>query len=235
MKFAWLLLALLLPPALPAQNTIPAGTILPLRLETTLKTGRIKAGQAIRAEVMQDIPGTRIHRRARVLGHVVSAAPGRLELRFDTLVANGRHIPLKTNLRALASMTEVEIAQTPEGGPDRATPPPFWTTEQIGGEQVYRGGGPVARGLTLVGKPTPYGVLGQLNSSPPCRAEIAGNSAPQALWLFSTDACGLYGFNNLKIGHAGRTEPAGSILLLSKGSKIDLRSGSGLLLRVQGS
>jgi hypothetical protein len=57
----------------------------------------------------------------------------------------------------------------------------------------------------------------------------------QALWLFSSDACGLYGFDNVRIEHAGRTDPRGNIVLSADDGKIDLYSQSGLLLRVQGS
>lgn len=235
MKYASILSILLLTPSLLAQSAIPTGTVLPLQLATGLNAGKIKPGQEIRARIMQNIPGTDIHTGARVLGHVLDATPSRLELRFDTLVVKGQRIQVTTNLRALASMLEVEEAQEPESGPDRATPPADSTTSQIGGEQVYRRAGPVARGITTVGEPTPYGVLGKLNSNAPCRGAIAGNDHPQALWLFSTDACGVYGFSGLSIEHAGRTNPVGNIVLASKAGKLNIMSGSGLLLRVQGS
>jgi hypothetical protein len=236
MKYAWLLLTILLPLALPAQNAISVGTVLPLRLDTGLNANRIKSGKIIRAEVMQNIPGTAIHRGDHVLGHVISVNSTRLELRFDTLQTKHSRIPLTTNLRALASMLEVEEAQTPEEGADRALPAALdLTTRQIGGEQVYRAAGSVVRGITPVGEPTAYGVLARLNSNPPCRAAIADNNSPQALWVFSTDACGLYGFDNLVVAHSGRTDPVGTIVLSSKTGKLNIRTGSGLLLRVQGS
>lgn len=233
MKYAWLVLLLLLPPVLLAQNIVPAGTVLPLRLETPLKAGKVRPGQVIRAKIMQNIPDTPVRRGARVLGHVVSVTPTRIELRFDTLAVKGQQIPITTNLRALASMMAVNDAQIPEGGADRALPPEVRTTTQIGGEQVYRGGGPVARGITPVAEPTPEGARGPLNSNPPCRAAIADNHRPQALWLFSTDACGVYGFPGLTIEHAGRTHPVGTVVLVAESSKLNIRSGSGLLLRVQ--
>jgi hypothetical protein len=234
MKRAWLILVLLLSPLVAAQNTVPAGTVLPIRLDTGLNAAKITSGKAIRAQVMQDIPGTSIHRGAKVFGHVVSVTPRRIELSFDTLVQKGQRIPLKTNLRAIASMLEVNDAQIPEGGADRALPSALdLTTRQIGGDMVYRGGGPVARGNETVGESTAYGVLGHLNSNPPCRAAVDDNHNVQALWLFSTDACGVYGFNDLAIEHSGRTDPVGTIILVSKTDKINIRTGSGLLLRVQ--
>ena len=232
MKHAWILTFLLLQPLLPAQNSIPAGAVLPVRLNTGLNASRIKAGKVIRTQVMQDIPGTTIRRGAHVLGHVVSVTPTSLELRFDTLVTKQTRIPLTTDLRALASMLEVESAQLHEEGAGRGLPSALdFTTTQIGGEQDYSGAGFVARGITHVAQSTAYGALGKLNSNPPC----PDSDSPQALWLFSTDACGTYGFNDLTIEHTGQTDPVGTIVLASKTEKINIRTASGFLLRVRGS
>lgn len=225
-----LILILLLQPGAFAQTAIPAGTVLPVRLSTGLNADRIKAGKIIRAQVMQDIPGTTVRRGAHLYGHVINVTPTRLELRFDRLKTRQTQISLTTNLRALASMLEVDQAQIPQEGADRGLPSAWdYTTSQVGGEQVYRAGGFVARGITHLGEPTGYGVLAKLNDNPPCR----GNDTPQALWVFSTDACGLYGFNDLTIEHSGRTDPVGIIVLASNSKKINIRAGSGLLLRVQ--
>lgn len=235
MKTACLALCLFFAPALMAQAAVTPGTVLPVQLETGLNARHLRPGKEIHAKIMQNIPGSAIHRGATVLGRVVSVSPGRLQLRFDTLVVHGQRIPLQTNLRAIDSMVAVEEAESPESGPDRSLPPPDWTTQQIGGEQVYRGGGPVTSGLNVVATPTPNGVRGQLRSNPPCRAAFAGNDRPQALWLFSTDACGPYGFAGLSIEHSGRTAPQGEITLAARTGKLNIRSGSGLLLRVLGS
>jgi hypothetical protein len=84
-----------------------------------------------------------------------------------------------------------------------------------------------------VGVPTPYGVRVRLTANGPCRAAVAGNDRPQALWLFSSDACGVYDIPGLTIAHAGRS--TGTIDLVSHSGSFDIRSGSGWLLRVQGS
>jgi hypothetical protein len=243
MKYAWTLAAmLLLPTEMPAQTALPSGTILPVSLDNSLNAGNAHPGQKIRATVMQNIPGTPIRRRAKVLGHVVQAAstkdgPSRLEIRFDAVRVRGRSFPLKADLRALASFMEVAAAQVQEESADRGITPEVATTTQIGGEQVYRGGGPVADGDTTVGKPTPYGVLAlpRVDPGQDCRGAIGENQRPQALWLFSTDACGVYGFSHIRIAHAGRTDPTGSIVFASDKGKLAINGGSGLLLRVQGS
>jgi hypothetical protein len=226
-----------------AQNTIPAGTIVPVALNSSLSSRKVKPGQVITARVMQDVPlspGSTIHAGAKVIGRVIDVKPAnggtgaQVSFRFDTLVVSKRRIPIITNVRALASMMAVEAAQLPESGPDRGTSQNAWTTDQIGGEVVYRGGGPVADGLRSVGEPTYGGVLVHISAKPgsPCRGEIEGNDRLQALWVFSSDACGVYDFANLAIVHAGRTDPVGEITLASDKGEVNIRAGSGMLLRV---
>ncbi len=243
MKRTWIWAAIIsLPLGITAQSAPPVGTILPVTLDRTLNVNKAYAGQEIRAEVMQNIPGTVIRRRDHVLGHVVKVTsskngPSTLEIRFDAVQVRDRRIPLRTNLRALASFIEVQDAQIPEEMASRGITPEVATTQQIGGDQVYRGGGPVTAGNMTVGEPTAYGVLARPRVQPglSCRGVIADNSLPQALWLFSTDACGVYGLSNIRIEHAGRTDPAGNIILASDRGKLNLEGGTGLLLRVNGS
>ncbi|HKN17140.1 MAG TPA: hypothetical protein VJX47_09370 [Candidatus Sulfotelmatobacter sp.] len=227
---------------LSAQSSIPAGTILPVQLNSSLNSRKLSTGQVITARVMQDVPlpsGSKIRAGAKVIGHVTAvklANGAQVSLRFDTLVAGHHQIPVTTDLRALASMMAVEEAQIPAFGPDRGTSEDAWTTEQIGGEVVYRGGGPVANGLQFVGKPAPNGVLVQVSSKPgsECRGDIGGDDRMQALWVFSSDACGAYGFANVAITHAGRTNPRGEIILTADHGDLNVRGGSGMLLRVIG-
>ena len=222
-----------------AQNSIPAGTILPVSLDRSLNPAKLRSGERIRGEIMQSIPGTRVRRGAKVFGRVVEASaprngPARLAIDFDKIEMHRTFIPIQTNLRAVASLLEVEEAQIPEEEASRGMTPETWTTRQIGGDMVYRGGGPVSLGETPVGQPSPYGILGppaaQLGL--PCRGVVAGNTRQQAWWLFSTDACGVYGYSNVRIVHAGRTAPMGQIALEARHGKIDLYSGTAFLLRV---
>jgi hypothetical protein len=243
MKYAWVLLvaeALSLPVSALAQSALRAGTIIPVTLNRGLRADRAQAGRAITAKVMQDIPGTPVRRGSQVLGHVVQVqapehGPSRLELTFDSVRAHGQTIPLKADLRAIASFVAVGQAEVPEEGASRGITPEVATFEQIGGEQVYRGGGTVYRGNDLVGKPTPYGVLAmpRASSGNPCRGAVGQNARPQAFWVFSTDACGVYGLSDLRVEHAGRTDPMGNIVLASNGGKLRLASGTAMLLRVQ--
>ena len=242
MKYAWILAAILtLPVAAMAKTALPPGTILPVSLDKGLNASKVHAGMEIRAKVMQNVPGTPVRRGAEVIGHIVRAnAPGKskasLEISFDAVKIHKQRIPLKANLRALASFLEVEEAEDPEDMSSRGLNEESWTTQQIGGDQVYRGGGPVTEGRISVGTPTPYGVLviPRTQSSQPCRGAIGAASRPQAFWLFSANACGVYGYSHVRIAHAGRTAPAGTVVLLSNRGKLVLYSGSGMLLRVLG-
>ena len=236
---AFLGAALLFPTPSAAQSALPVGTLLPVSLDHGLNAEKLHSGQTIHARIMQSIPGTDVHRGAQVVGRVVRVStqpngPATLELRFDAVESHHRRIPVRTDLRAVASPLEVEFAQIPEEMSSRGLTPETWDTQQIGGDQVYRGGGPVAEYNKPVGKPVAYGVEATPHpqAGTPCRGEISGNTRPQALWLFSANACGVYGFPNLRIEHAGRTH-GGAIVLTGQTGKLNLGGGSALLLRVQ--
>ena len=243
MKPQWMLVAMLLLPATAfAQSSLPAGTILPLSLNQDLNADRVHADQQISAKVMQDIPGTQIRRGTEVLGHIVSVTSSRsgesqVEFRFDSIKIGGQRIPLKANLRALASPAEISDADWAMYGPDAGIDFNSVSTNQIGGELVFRGGGPVFNGSTVIGKSTSQGVLAEprSNTEQHCRGVVAGNATPQALWLFSSDACGLYGFDSVRIQHAGRSAPFGQIVLDASKGRLNINKQSGLLLRIQGS
>ncbi len=220
-----------------APVAVASGTILPISLDGTLRSDHARVGQPVRATVMQSIPGTRIRRGARLIGEVTAVTPAphpSLTLRFTEIEQRGGTIPVAVSLRAMASLLEVEEAQTPEDMSMRGTVPQNDTTRQIGGQQVYRGGGPVAEGMTPVGKPVAYGMVALPLSRPgrACRAEVAENRTPQAFWVFSSDACGLFGYHGVSVAHAGRVAPSGQIVFTSAGRKLVLQSGSGMLLRV---
>jgi hypothetical protein len=247
-KFARLipsLLVILSSTTLLAQQAIPNGTVIPLRLNSSLKSAKAKPGQAFTATVMQDVPlpGSKIRAGSKLVGHVVSAKKAvnrtgaQLALRFDFVESSKHRVPVSTNLRAIASMLEVEEAQVPIAGPDRGTSQAAWTTNQIGGEVVYRGGGPVANGLQAVGVPTANGVLARVSPVPgtKCSGDVIDHDRLQALWLFSTEACGAYGFPDLAIAHSGRSNPIGEIVLTSTKGDVHLRSGSGMLLLINNS
>jgi hypothetical protein len=226
-----------------AQDSIPPGTILPVELNSSLRSRTAKPGQTIHARLMQDVPlpsDSKIPAGAKVVGHVISvrvsspSSTASITFRFDTVIAKNRRIPADTSLRAMASMLDVNEALIPDTGPDRGTSEASWVTNQIGGEVVYHGAS-VVNGSTVVGHPLlGGGVLVRISARPgtKCRGEAYGDDRPQALWVFSSDACGLYGYDNIILAHAGRSDPRGQITLESTGRDLNIRAGSGLLLRV---
>jgi hypothetical protein len=230
------------------QNTrsadpIPAGTILPVSLNTALRSDKSGSGTTIIATVMQDVPlgkGETLRKGSKVTGHVVEAiTPGKgsdeskISFQFDQLQLGNQTIPLTTNLRAVASRSAV-LAATPE-----LTSPDYVDEQiQIGGDQIsYGEGGPVMVGEQVVGKYTSQGVLANVdqNSGAPSGGMIEDNARQQAFWLFSVNARGAYGFGDLTILQSGRTEPLGEVTLASNRKAVRVDKGSAMLLRVDGS
>ena len=221
---------------------LPDGTVLPVELGTAIRSGKITLGETVSAKLAQyvDVDGMHLARGTRVSGRVLALGPGtngagqRVALAFDHIKIHGQEVPITTTLRALASTQEVFEAQLPTNAiDDYGTSIRDWNTTQIGGQTVYRGDGTVTHGLQVVGSASIVGeVFGKPTASPrsPCARDRASDTV-QSFWVFSTDACGIYGFDNLKLAHAGRSEPVGQIVLESSG-KLDIRPGSGLLLVV---
>ena len=240
MKFAAIVFLLQASLAL-GQIAIPAGTVLPARLNSSLNSRKSVTGQIVTARIMQDVPlpGSKLHAGAKVIGRVVSvqpatkSRPAEIAVQFDRVRMGHAEIPIRANLRTLASLMDVESVQVPTTGPDRGTPSTWITRNLIGGEVAYGAGGPVARGTDIVGTALADGVLVPVsaNAQAGCRGELSDNHQAQALWVFSSDACGVYGYPDVQIAHAGRTPPVGEIRFTSPKHFV-IRGGSGMLLRV---
>jgi hypothetical protein len=222
---------------------IPAGTILPVSLNSALSSAKCKPGQMITARVIQNVPlpdREVLRAGTKVIGHIVSVtsvlgeSPASLSFRFDTLETRHGRVSVITSLRAIASFMAVQQAQLPRAGADRGTPENAWTTVQIGGDIVYRGGGYVEAHRERVGKPVPGGVLSRLQSNPErgCAGALDTSEARQALWLFSSDACGTYDLPNLRIRRTEGPNSSGEIILDSAKGQVNVRAGAGLLLAV---
>ncbi len=220
------------------QSDVPSGITIPVMLSTTIRSEKSKAGETIKARVMQDVPfpsGGKIQRGRNVTGQIVEINPTTVTLKFDRLLLGKQELPIRTSMRAIASMLTVQDAQVPTNSAgDRANPPSLWNTQQIGGRDVVYGRpGDVLNGSEKVGNSLGDGsIFAVLSANPAGHCEGDGNTM-QAVWVFSSSACGAYGFPDLSVSHFGRTQPAGEIVLKSS-SGIDIRSGSALLLRVIG-
>jgi hypothetical protein len=239
MKALFLSLVLFSASAL-AQTTIPPGTVFAARLNSSLDSGKSHAGQTVTARVMQAVPlpnGNSVPAGARLVGHVVSVYaaangnPAMMTVSFDRVNFGHQSVPIRAHLRALASMTDVEQAQIPAAGADRGTPGAWTTRNLIGGEVAYGEGGPVSSGVDTVGRALADGVLVPINANLASGCEGDGGT-PQALWVFSSDSCGVYGIPDVEIVRGGRRDPIGEFTIASKRGNIEVRSGSGMLLRI---
>src|SRR5580658_3192080 len=224
------------------QNTrsaepIPAGTILPISLNSNLRSDKTGSGATIIATVMQDVPlgrGETLRKGSKVTGHVVETiTPGngsdesKISFQFDQVRFGNETLQITATLRAIASRTAV-LAATP-------TKPSIDDNDEqveIGGDQIsYGEGGPVMVGSQVVGRYTSQGVLanGDQNSGTSRGATSDDDARPRALWLFSVNARGTYGFGDLRILQSGRT---GEVTLASNRKVVEVDKGSAMLLRV---
>jgi hypothetical protein len=223
-------------------ESIPAGTIIPIILNSTLRSDKSGSGDAIEATVMQDVvigSGETLHKGSKVTGHVIeTVVPGnksdesKISFQFDQVRLGNLTVSITTNLRAVASEHAV-LAATPQ-----LTSSEYADNQvQIGGDQIsYGNGGLVMVGSQVVGKYTSQGVLayGGQDLGTPCRGTIDDNDHPQAFWFFSVNACGAYGFGDLTVFHTGRTAPVGEVTLSSKSEVLKVDKGTAMLLLLDG-
>jgi hypothetical protein len=228
-----------------SSGKIPGGTILPVILRSGFSLDKVKPGQLLHGEIAQEVPlgnGAKIRKGAKVEGHVVevtaasNGAGNTAKIQFDKVNIAGQWTLVVTDLRAIAGFMTVIDAGVPIEAPTEGSPYNWLPKEQIGGDVDYGVDGPVrsADDSKLVGKFLGNGVLGQVSATEgsKCRGPVDNNNNPQALWVFSSAACGVYGIEHLRVEHAGRTDPLGTIVLVSDARNLKLRDGDGLLLRV---
>jgi len=238
MNLIALIIALLLP-VVPSDK-IPVGTVIPVMLSSRLNAAKDKPDASIEGKIMQEITlpsGIKIREGARIQGHTVSVGREKsgssIIVKFTAIQNEDQIIPVTTGVLAVASMATVSDAQRPVGGNSDIDPDTQWVTRQVGGDIVKRGWGQVfssagvtgkwVGGSSVVIKLTP-------NEAAGC-SQGPGYDREQAVWIFSSAACGTYGFGNLKIANPGIGSPVGEITLAST-RNIDIRSGSGWLLIV---
>jgi hypothetical protein len=207
-------------------------------LDDTLDSSRTKPGQQISAKLMQDVPlpnGQKIKRNSKVSGHVIAVSggnPASITFQFDRIEDGKNGVPATVSLRAVASMNAVSEARQPANpNSGYGTTSWDWNMALIGGQAAFNGQRIVkSQDGRVVGKVVEPGqILGVPMANPERGCGGAPpESAAQAFWLFSTDACGAYGFKDLTIG--GNVVTHGQIVLQSP-EKIVVRSGSGLLLQ----
>ena len=224
---------------------IPAGTLLPVMLDNTLDSDNSKAGEAISAKLRQDVPlqgGGKIKRESKILGHVVAVSPAsngnpyQITVQFEQIEVNKRPVTISVGLRAYATMELVAQSRQPANA-NSGNGTSVWdlNLSQIGGQIAYNGQKVVKWKGQVVGRiPQPGWVLGVPMANPEFGCEGPGaNKSEQAFWVFSTNACGIYGVGDIDmtlVSGIGGTSP-GQIEFKSP-KKITVRGGSGWLLQV---
>lgn len=222
---------------------VPGGTVLAIALEKTTGVKEAQAGQAIEARIMQEVPlpsREKIPFRSLVKGSIVSVAndedgPGmKLTLKFNQVETKKETLTVVTYLRAIASYNAVRAAQIPHSGADVGSPTGWADTMQIGGDVRFGDGGEVRdRSKQQVGKGVRGGVLVYVKANPArgCDGPV-GDDRPQALWVFSADACGVYDLKGTTITRKGKGEPVGEFTLHFEKDDMKLEAGTAILLRV---
>jgi hypothetical protein len=226
--------------AIAIAQDLPAGVVIPVMLNSELNAKKDAAGKKLDGKVMQEVPlssGAPISKGARVTGHIVNVSKegssgSNITLRFDTIEDRGRTIHLTAALLALASMASVADAQAPINNTGESTDSADrWVTRQVGGDIVNRqqhkaGSSEGVMGIWLEGG----SVLIQLTPNPDAGCPGGpGYKAAQAVWIFSSAACGTYGLNGIIIASTGANAPAGEIMLGSS-ENLAVRGGSGWML-----
>ena len=235
--FRWAAVLVLSTAAMAQQ--IPAGTVIPVMLSTGLNSGKDGAGKNIEGKVMQEVPtplGFTISKGSKVSGQIVSAgksggSESTLVLKFDSIQDHGRSIPLTAAVLAVASMQSVAQAQAPINSNSDMQSASGWVTRQVGGDVV-------SRSQRKVG--TPGGLTGtwledssvMIKITPNADAGCPGGPGydrPQAVWIFSSSACGTYDLGSARIASSGATPPLGNVSI-SSDRNLQIRGGSGWLL-----
>ncbi len=199
MRCLCLTAALLCSTAMMVAQDLPAGTALPIALSSALDAKKDKPGKKFEGKTMQEIrlpSGATIKSGSRVTGSILEvtkpAAGGwRIALRFEQLVNDGRVVPLTVSLRAVAAAEDVFSAGIPINTASDYESRANWTTRQVGGDVMNRSRGLVAAGDAIVGK-WAGAVWAKLTPAPEAGCPATDdNDHEQAMWVFSTSACGV--------------------------------------------
>lgn len=223
---------------------IAPNTAVPVEFTRTLDAARLKPGDPVSARTMQVVylaDGSELPKGAAVLGRITAArkASGEtaslLSFQLDRIAVRGSMLKTRLFLRAMADPGDSNRAAAP-------TPPEEMNLAQtrtlVGGdhvtpfeEKVYSSDGEIAR---VVGENRKNGVFERLVATPAAddnaQIECTATETLQSVAIFSGSACGLYGFDGLRLTHSGRRH--GSIELESSRHTIKLEAMTTALLQV---
>ena len=223
--------------------TLASGTPVLAELSKTVKAKKVKAGDPVKAEVVQDVIShgkSVIRRGSKLLGHVTEArvrgkedAESRLGIVFDkAMLKGGGEMPLNAGIYAMAAAARISMVDKP----DEMLPPSMMGgigSNQTTGPQPY-GGRTTAPSRGASATPT-------INSTPASTAgAIAGpmipvpSSKPRGTTfkgsVLSSGSRGVFGIPGIKLRSASGN--AQKYVVSSTTQDVQLDSGVQLLLQV---
>lgn len=237
---AWILLS---PPGsqLNAPGAVPVGTAFPVVFSHTINTADAKIGDTITTKTTQVVilpSGERIPRGSELIGEIVASRPrssdepSQLGIRFETLLSAGSKSAIRVRLRAMASFADSyssRSALVPYDTPDNSL------YSQVGGDTFFPYDAVHSPRGTVVGKATRDGIFVKLaRTSAESNDQIMCDETDtlQSVGIFSSGACGLYGFGDFFLDEAG-TKPDGVIRFHAERHSVKIGRGTLALLQVQ--
>jgi hypothetical protein len=225
-------------------QALPVGTFLPVALNSSIDSDKDKPGQRLDAKLKQNLSltdGTIVKSGTELFGHIVSVSRGsgstraRVVLVFDNIKMNGREYPITTSLRAAASMMAIFQARQPINSVAMDASSSWdYNTRQVGGDVVF-GRKDVRSGDGVVAmSPEPGTVVGVPRANPDAGCPASDNKNLQSFWVFSTNACGVYGDDNADMDVSRKPDDTkDGHITLTAAKRVLLRGGGGLLLVVE--
>jgi hypothetical protein len=228
--------------------TLPPSTALPVRFVHSVDASKARPGDLVMARTLQVIvlpSGQRLPKGTLVKGHVVDARPfrfapaphaeqqaSRLSIHFDQIQLGDLNLPVNLSVRALANSLESEDATAPHYLDETDS---LGTMVLIGKDEFS----PLDKAIKdangdVVGYNRRLGVFARLSETDDEGSNVNRKCGPtsteQSTAIFSPSACGLYGFVDESMPHAGRSG-SGTFTIESRDHSVKLYPGSTALLQ----
>jgi hypothetical protein len=226
---------------------VPQNTALPVRFIRSVDAKKALPGDRVIAKTLQVVillGGQRVSKGTLVVGHIVDARPYHVDrepyahqqgsfvsIHFDQIVNEDLSLPVNLSVRVLANTLPSQLAARPHYQDETDG---SGTMILIGGDEYS----PFDKTILdndgdVIGYNRREGVFARLLASddptPKASRNCGGTNTEQSVAIFSPSACGLYGFGNVSMTHAGRNG-SGTFTLVSRGRSMKLYAGSTALL-----
>lgn len=230
-------------------ETIPPSTTIPIEFSSTLKAGKLKPGDAVRARTAQAVMlpnGGEVPKGTPVTGHVTESAafhfdespyaiqkPSLLGVRFEQIELKNGKQDVRLQLRALVNVFAIDDGTRPYYEMEYASD---MTVYQVGGDsRIIRGTRIFSPSGNVVEYVRKNGTFGHLQAGPATNS-TSGLSCDaigteQAVGVFSSEACGLYGFEGSRLEQNG-SRSDNTLLLSRPGVSVEIPAHSMALLEV---